>query len=288
MREFDLVAPASLAGCLEAVSKHGDAAAIMAGGTDLHVALRAKAASPGVIVWLGKAAELKRVAERDGRMSLGATLTHSEVARLPALGKIASLGKAASSVGSPQVRNVGTLGGNLANASPAGDLYPPLLTLDAEVMLAGAAGERTMRLEDFVTGPGSTARRADEIVAGVGFEMPAGRPYLDFIKIGLRNAVAISVASAAVAAWVGNGRFEDVRIACGAVAPRPMRMRPVEALLRGQALTNELLAEVEATASKTCDPLTDLRASAAYRRHVAGVIVARLVEGAWRRLVNHG
>lgn len=284
MREFDLIAPASLAECLEAMDRHGEAAAVMAGGTDLHVALRAKARSPAVIVWLGKAADLRRAAEHGGRISLGATLTHSEVSRLPILAEIASIGKAASSVGSPQVRNVGTLGGNLANASPAGDLYPPLLTLDAEVALASAAGQRTVRLEDFATGPGSTARRANEIVTGVTFEKPAGKPHLDFMKIGLRNAVAISVASAAIAAWAGNGKFEDVRIACGAVAPRPVRMRDVEALLRGQALTGELLADAEATASRTCDPVTDLRATSAYRRHVVGVIVARLVESAWQRL----
>lgn len=284
MHEFDLLAPASLAGCVEAMDKHTGVAAAMAGGTDLHVLMRAKARTPRVIVWLGKAGDLGEAADRDGTISLGPLVTHSELSRLPILAGIASLGKAASAVGSPQVRNVGTLGGNLANASPAGDLYPPLLTLDARVVLGSVAGTRAVRLEDFVTGPGSTGREPNEIVAGIVFEKPAGRPYFDFVKIGLRNALAISVASAAIAAWTGNGKFEDVRIACGAVAPRPVRMREVEALLCGETLTPELLREVEATASRTCDPATDIRATSAYRRHVLGVIVARLVESAWQRL----
>lgn len=284
MREFDLLAPASLAECLEAMAEHGDAAAAMAGGTDLHVVMRAGARSPKVIVWLGKLRDLKGASCRDGTVSLGPLITHSELSRLPILDEVVSLGKAASAVGSPQVRNVGTLGGNLANASPAADLYPPLLTLDAQVVLACAAAQRTLRLEGFVTGPASTARRPNELVTGIVFEKPAGRPYLDFVKIGLRNAVAISVASAAIVAWFGQGKFDDVRLACGAVAPTPMRMRQVEALLRGEALTPGLLRDVEATASKTCDPLSDLRATSAYRRHVVGVIVGRLVASAWQSL----
>jgi CO/xanthine dehydrogenase FAD-binding subunit len=284
IRDFELISPACLAECVEAVGKHGDAAACLAGGTDLHVTMRAGIRSPRVVIWLGKVAELERADERDGRMFLGATLTHSEISRLPMLACIGSLGKAAASVGSPQVRNAGTLGGNLANASPAGDLYPPLLTLDAEVVLASAEGERTVRLEDFATGPGSTRRRAGEIVAGVVFDRPAAGTYFDFAKIGLRNAVAISVASVAISARLENGEFDDVRIACGAVAPRPVRMRRVEALLQGEALTGRLLAGVEATAARTCDPVTDLRATSTYRRHVTGVTVSRLVEGAWQCL----
>jgi carbon-monoxide dehydrogenase medium subunit len=255
----------------------------MAGGTDLSVLFRAKAKTPAVVVWLGKAESLRGARESNGTMELGPLVTHSELARLPTLAGIASLAKAASGVGSPQIRNVGTVGGNLANASPA-DLYPPLLTLDARLELASVRRNRTVRLEDFATGPGSTALEPNEIITGVVFDKPVGKLHCDFTKIGLRNALAISVASAAVAAWAAGGKFEDVRIACGAVAPRPTRMREVERLLRGEALTPRLLSEVEAAASRACDPITDLRATGAYRRHVLGVIVSRLVEGAWRSL----
>ena len=128
--------------------------------------------------------------------------------------------------------------------------------------------------------------RPDELISGISFEKPGAGFYTDFAKIGLRNAVAISVASAAIVARAANGGLEDVRLACGAVADRPIRMRRAEALLEGAPPTAELAREAGEAASRECDPITDIRATAEYRRHVVGVIVSRLVEAAWHDLLE--
>ena len=286
MRDLDVVIPESVEQCLEALERYAGDAVPMAGGTDLRVLMRAGAKEPAVLVWLGRLDVLRYIREDSSGISIGPIVTHAEVARAGTLGRIASLRKAAGAVGSPQIRNVGTAGGNLANASPAGDLYPPLLTMDAEVVVKGRRGDRTVKLEDFAEGPGETGLGYDEILASIRFQAPPEGTYTDFNKLGLRNAVAISVASCAIFARTKNGRFDDVRIACGAVAPKAIRMRAVEDLLGGEKLTAELVREVEAATSRICDPITDLRASADYRRHVAGVIVSRLVEDAWSGLTG--
>ena len=291
MADVDVVIPESLEQCLETLETFAGDAVPIAGGTDLRVLMRARVKDPRVLVWLGSLPDLKHIACEAGTVSIGPTVTHAEISSNATLqsiapGSTASLLKAALAVGSPQVRNVGTAGGNLANASPAADLYPPLLTLDAEVTARSRRGERTIRLEDLADGPGSTDLGHDEILTGIRFKVPADGAYTDFSKLGLRNAVAISVASAAVFARFRGGKFEEVRIACGAVAPKAIRMRAVEDLLCGETLSVELLREVEEATSRICDPITDLRASADYRRHVAGVIVSRLVEDAWRK--NNG
>ena len=286
MRDLDVVIPESMEQCLEALERYAGDAVPVAGGTDLRVLMRAGVKEPPVVVWLGSLADLKYVREDSGEISIGPIVTHAEVARAATLDRIASLRKAAGAVGSPQIRNVGTAGGNLANASPAADLYPPLLTLDADVVVKSRRGDRTIRLEDFAEGPGETGLGHDEILGSIRFEAPPQGTYTDFSKLGLRNAVAISVANCAIYARATGGRFDEVRIACGAVAPKAIRMRAVEGLLRGEELTAGLLKEVEAATSRICDPITDLRASADYRRRVAGVLVSRLVGDAWSSLTG--
>lgn len=286
MRDPDVVIPENMEHCLETLESHAGDAVPIAGGTDLRVLMRAGAEEPPVLVWLGSLAGLRFIREDSGKISIGPIVTHAEVAHARVLDRIASLRKAAAAVGSPQIRNVGTAGGNLANASPAADLYPPLLTLDAEVVVKSRRGDRTIGLEDFAEGPGATDLGYDEIIAAIRFDAPPEGTYTDFNKLGLRNAVAISVANAAIFARAKGGRFDEVRIACGAVAPKAIRMRAVEDLLRGEDLTAELLREVAAATSGVCDPITDLRASADYRRRVAAVIVSRLVEDAWSNLTE--
>jgi xanthine dehydrogenase FAD-binding subunit len=239
-----------------------------------------------VVVAISGIGDLRLCEVTDGAVRLGAALTHAEIAAHPRLAKVEALAQAARAVGSPQIRNVGTVGGNVANASPAGDLYPPLLALDAKVLVASAASRREVALDDFVTGPGTSSLAPGEIVCEVRFASPPGKFHSGFAKVGLRNAVAISVANCALVATAPAGKFGDVRLACGAVAPRPIRMRKAEALLSGERLTAELVEEVSRAASQECDPITDIRATAAYRRQVAGALVARLLRAAWRDLTG--
>jgi carbon-monoxide dehydrogenase medium subunit len=281
---FDWVAARSVAEATGALAKYGPDAAVLAGGTDLYVLMRSHARRPRVVVAIGAIPELGRIENAGRRIVLGAALTHARLAAEPCLAPFAALVKAAAAIGSPQVRNVATLGGNIANASPAGDLYPPLLALDARVMLEGPGSKREMGLDDFVEGPGATALAPSEVVTAASFARPDGAIHSGFAKIGLRNAVAISVANCAILATAAGGKFSEVRLACGAVAPRPMRMRAAERLLAGERPGTELIEQASQAASAECDPITDVRATAAYRRHVVGVLVARLVQAAWRDL----
>jgi carbon-monoxide dehydrogenase medium subunit len=286
MFEFDCVRAHDLGEALAALAKYGREAAVLAGGTDLNVLMRAGARQPRVVVAIGGIPGLRQLEDTDGKIRLGAALTHAEVASDPRLAPFQALVRGASAVGSPQVRNVGTVGGNVANASPAGDLYPPLLAFGARVTLEAAASRREMDLDDFVKGPGLSSIAPAELVTGVSFDRPEGAFHSGFAKLGLRNAVAISVANCAIFATAQGGKFRDVRLACGAVAPRPMRMLAAEALLAGEQPTAELVEEAGRAASAECDPITDLRASATYRRHVVGVLVARVLEAAWRDLAG--
>lgn len=285
MHEFKLLRPADLGECLGALAEHGEHASLLAGGTDLNVLLETGLKTPGTVIDLGLLGELRFLREEDGRYLIGATATHADVESH--FGDLHCLSLAAGSVGSPQIRNAGTVGGNIANASPSGDTYPPLLALDAVVKLGSSRGEREMALADVATGPGETAIEPDELITEVSFRRLPEGAYTDFVKVGLRNAMAISVASAAVVADGDGNVITDIRIACGAVAPRAVRMREVEDLVAGKRPSAELVSEVARSASALCCPISDVRGTAEYRRHVTGVIVSRLVENALCRLAGY-
>lgn len=274
---FEAIVPANLEECLDALSKHKSRASILAGGTDLMVGLRSGIKKPYYLLDISGLDELRSVDRSDWFLRIGALATHSEIAEK--VSGIDCLSRAALSIGSPQIRNMGTLGGNLANASPAADLYPPLMVLDAQVNLKSKSRERTVAISDLPKGPNATILAPDEMIIGVSFKVPE-RFYSGFIKIGLRTALSISVASAALLATYKRDGFESVRVACGAVAPTPIRLKSVEALLSNSSYSPEILKEVAKVAQSECSPISDIRATADYRRHVTGVIVSRLVEEA--------
>jgi carbon-monoxide dehydrogenase medium subunit len=287
MLKFEVEIPHDLDGCLDIMARYGPDAAVLAGGTDLFILIRSGLRAPKFVVPLGHVADLRGTSRDGGKLSLGPGLTHSEIGDLGLAGAGACLTQAAGSVGSPQIRNAGTVGGNIANASPAADLYPPLLALDAEVGLLRRGDERRLTLDAFVKGPGMTALRPDEIIGDISVVIPEGSYFSAYAKVGLRNALAISVASAAIVTAADGGALRDVRVACGAVAPRPIRMRKVERLLETQSPTEQLIEEAGRLASSECEPLTDVRASSSYRRHVTGVIVSRLVRRAVEELLGY-
>jgi CO/xanthine dehydrogenase FAD-binding subunit len=293
MKTFEAILPGNVAECTDVLAARGGEAAILAGGTDLFVLMKMGMRTPGFVIHTGGLEELRRTERRDGRIILGPAVTHSEVAASDLLAGLEVLRSAAVSIGSPQVRNLGTIGGNIVNASPAGDLYPALLALDATVVLRSANGEREVALEDFVTGPGETTIEPDEILLATAFDEPGadgpGKVFSGFAKVGLRNALAISVATAAIVARAQAGKLTDVRIACGAVAPTAIRMRGVEELLEGEAPSDALIEESARVASSECNPLSDIRASGEYRSHVTGVLVSRLIRRARTELLEpHG
>ncbi|MDR3641972.1 MAG: xanthine dehydrogenase family protein subunit M [Humidesulfovibrio sp.] len=258
-------------------------ARVLAGGTDLLVRLRADLRQgrkvPSSLVRLDGLEELCGVArEPDGALRLGAATTHAGLLAHPLVRvELPVLAAALADLGSPPIRNMGTLGGNLCTASPAGDTLPPLMVLGASVELASAAGVRRMALADFITGPGRTRLAPGEIVTAV--LAPSAREFAvrHFEKVGRRSALAVAVVSlAALLRLDARGKAVEARLAWGSVGPTVWRCPEAEAALLGQRPTLTALKRAAAVVRARVQPIDDLRASAAYRSEVAGNLLLRL------------
>lgn len=258
---------------------------ILAGGTDLLVRLRAAQAKgghgPQTLVRLDGIDALRGVERTPGgELRLGAAATHAELLAHPLLrAELPELTAALAELGSPPIRNMGTLGGNICTASPAGDSLPPLLALGAEVELVSVRGVRRMPLADFITGPGRTRLEPGEVLAAV---LAPPRPEFQvrrFEKVGRRSALAVAVVSLAALLRLERGRVPRVleaRLAWGSVGPTVWRCPEAEAALVGRRLTLSALGSAAAIVRAQVRPIDDLRASAEYRRQVAGNLLLRL------------
>lgn len=255
--------------------------AFMAGGTDLLPLRRAGLLTPEAIICLERVGELRGVTVADGCLRIGAAVTFSELlASRLAAERAPLLARAAACMGSPLVRNMGTLGGNVCTASPAGDSLPPLYVLGASVELASARGERVAPIEDFVLGPGRTDLRPGELLTAV--RIP-DRKYTvqHFEKVGQRQALAISIVSLAATLRIApDGCVEEARLALGSVGPTVVRCPEAEEALRGGTLRRETIDRAAALVREAVRPIDDLRASAGYRRVVAGNLLHRLMAAA--------
>lgn len=258
--------PKSLAEAIELKARYGADAYFLAGGTDL-VVLRNRGRIKGEHwIDLSQVPGLDGLSEQDGVLRIGAGTKHAALEDT----RFTALAEAAASVGGPQIRHRGTVGGNVGNASPAGDVSVALLAHDADVELTGPGGSRRLALARFFLAPGKTAIAPDEIITAL--YMPANIRSAWF-KLGKREATAISVVCAAV----GVDEKGRAHIALGSVAPRPTRVPEAEALIVNEGLTPETARKAGALVSERITPITDHRASADYRRDVAGKMVARLL-----------
>jgi CO/xanthine dehydrogenase FAD-binding subunit len=258
-------------------------ATVLCGGTDLLVKMRGGLVSPRLLLDVSDLPDLRGICEADGRVEIGAATTEEEILESDVVRRrFPILVSVLSQLGSVQIRSRGTLGGNLANASPAADSAIPLLLLDAEVVALGKGGERRIPIEAFFQGPGRTALAVGEVVRAI--SIPFGRSDLvpSFHKIGRRKALIIAIASLGALAAAKGGVLEEVRLAVGSVAPTPLRLRAVEAEVRGKRITPGLVAEARALTARLISPIDDVRASAAYRREVTADLVVRRLEEAAR------
>ncbi len=257
-------------------ARHPDAA-FVAGGTDL--ALRARrpgAELPNTLISLRAVKELTEI-EVDARVRLGAAVPLGQIARHPAIGEtFPALVEAIAAVGSPQIRNVASLGGNLCNASPAADTAPALLVSEAQLELRSATAQREVAMADFFVGPGQTVAEPDEILTAVVLQPPGVGERSTFVRRG-RVAMDLAIASVAVSIAVEQGCCRLARIAVGAVAPVPKRLPTVEALLVGSELDAETLGAVRPEATAAIAPISHVRAGADYRRELVGVLLERAV-----------
>jgi CO/xanthine dehydrogenase FAD-binding subunit len=259
---MDVLTPRSLDDALRLRAEHPGAVPI-AGGTDLMVELNFDRRRPEVILNLGEVAELRGFSHDDGQLRLCAGLTYAEAMEEPLRSLLPALAEASRTVGSPQIRNRGTIGGNLGTASPAGDSLPPLLVEEAEVEVASTSGTRRLPLDEFLVGPKRNALAPEELIAAV-LVRPSGAPQT-FMKVGPRNAMVIAVCSLAVSADRESG---ELRAAFGSSGPVP-------------ALVRAPLAEADgfpALVASAASPIDDVRGTAAYRRHALRVLAARGLE----------
>ena len=282
---MEFLQPASWAEALEAKSAHPDAVPI-AGGTDVMVGINFGHLRPPLLLDLTRVGELQGWSTEAGAVRLGAGVSYARV--ITDLGDaLPGLAMAARTIGSPQIRNRGTVGGNLATASPAGDAHPALLAADAVVEVASVRGSRRIPVTDFYTGPKRNAMDADELIAAVHVTPPSGPQ--QYSKIGTRNAMVIAVAAFGLALHPDR---RTVGAALGSAAPTPRRAPDAEAFLAGEldaaglwesraelpAATARRFGELVAAASS---PIDDVRGTAAYRRHALSVMARRALSWAW-------
>lgn len=274
--DFDYYAPQTIQETCNLLTQFGDKAKLLSGGTDLIVKLKHGIISYGVLVSLKELKELNEISYQQGKgVVIGARATHNDLVNSPLLNeKYLSVSEAAHQMASNQIRHLGTVGGNIVNAVPSADLPPILIALGATITMVGPNGERTIPLEEFFTGPGRSVLAQNEIVTR--FTIPdqttTGSNYM---KFGLRKSGALAVVGAASAVTMEGNIIKDVRIALGAVAPTPMRVKKAEALLVGKEYTDDLLEQAGRAAAAESSPISDIRGSEEYRRDMVRVYTKR-------------
>ncbi len=253
----------------------------IAGGTDVMVEINLDHRRPDSLMDLTRVSELTEWGREDGRMRVGAGVTYTRI--LQELPMLPGLALASRTVGSPQIRNRGTVGGNLGTASPAGDAHPPLLASDALVELASTSGTRRLAVREFFVGPKKSAMRADELVTAFLIRPASGGQ--QFSKVGTRNAMVIAVCSFAIDVDVER---EQVGTGIGSAGPTPLRAPEAEAFIQGELDWKNRRAPSDATLRRFGDlvaaaarPIDDIRGTAAYRRHALGVMARRCLQWAW-------
>ncbi len=263
-------APESVKEAVQAISAGGT---ILAGGTDLMV----QGGISETLVNIRRIPELGGVSLEGGTIRLGALCTVAEMMSNEVVAEhLPILAETADQFASPQIRNMATLGGNICNASPAGDMIPPLLALGAELELSS----RRLPLDEFFTGPGATVLEPGELLLAIHVPKPGAGHMGGFRKFGPRPALEIATTSVAIAGELTKGVMNNVRVAFGAVAPTPIRGSKTEAVLEGGKLDAGIIAAAGQAANDEVSPITDTRASADYRRHLVRVLAGEILDHA--------
>lgn len=283
---FEYFEPRSIKEACKLLKKYGDKARVIAGGTDLLVQMKTGEVRPKYIIGLKGIKGLDyinysaRKGLRIGPLAAIQALADSKIVRE----KFSLLAEAASKIGSTQVRNIGTVVGNICNAVSSGDMAPALLICEGKAIIAGVGGEKEVALEDFFVGNKKTVLAKGEMVKEIVVPPLAVNSGGVYIKQELRQAMDLALVGVAVLVVLdGKGICKDTRIALGAVAPSPMRAKKAEKVLRGKAIDAERTKEVAEVAMREAKPIGDIRAPAEYRRKVVGVLVRRGIEEAQRR-----
>lgn len=289
--EIDVLTPSSIEEALGLLHQHQTAVKIIAGGSDVIVQLRDGIIKTNRLLNLLSLKELRYVREINHEIHIGALSTYSDINGSAEIKNHAwILLDAARQIGAVQLQNTATIGGNLGNASPAGDTLPPLYALDATVVTRSKSGRRSIPIGEFFTGYRKTALKPDELIEEIYFDSLESDDAGAYLKLGLREANAISIVDVAVVLLrkLGDHKFGDVRVALGAVAPTIVRAHKCEAALIDRSLTEKDLWAASRLAAEEAAPISDIRASAEYRRNVTvSCVYQALHQAVFGRVDSH-
>lgn len=276
---------------LNLLNQYQDEAKIVAGGTDLIIQMREGIVSPPVLIDISSILEIREIKEENNTIEMGSTATFTDIEKHVLFKhSLSAIAKAARSIGSPQIRNRATVGGNICNASPAADMLPPLLAMDAMVVLKSKQQTRVMPLSEFVTGKEETLLKADELLEKIRFQNLNPNEGLGFSKLGVRNALAIARLSIAVyVEWDENGICQNIRIASGALGLKAQREWDVETFMKGKCLNSDLFEKVAVFLEESTMKRLAGRSTMNFKRYaVQGVFKQALdeaLEGMERRTI---
>jgi CO/xanthine dehydrogenase FAD-binding subunit len=285
--KFEYHAPSTIPEALGLLKKYGNKARVLAGGTDLLLAMKKRALTPEHLINIKGIETLKHIAyDEEQGVKIGSLVTCAELEQSPIIKeKAPGLWDAAYVMASPQVKTLATIGGNLCSAVPSADTAPPLIAMGAEAVLSGPKGERTMLVEKLFKGPAESKVARNEILTHIRIPKQPDRSCTAYVKLMRRAALDLALVS--VAAYVcldaDKKTCKEVRIALGAVAPTPMRAPLAEKALSGKEITEALAEEAGKVAGTVCSPITDVRASREYRCSMVEVLTKRAVMEAFAR-----
>jgi len=280
---FTMYRPAAVTEALQMI-KEFDEAKVIAGGTDLLLVLRDRTCKAKNLVDLSLIKELSHIRQNAGKICIGATTTLNMLQQSDLIRqKAPALAEAAGCVGSAQIRNLGTLGGNLCNASPAADTAPPLLALDAEVEIASHNQLRRMPLDELFAGPKLNSLKPFELLTEINFPVPPRGAGTSFQKLGRRKGYTLSLVNASAYLQLNRETCHIARLALGAVGSTPLRMVEAEKILRDKEVSAQLIKDAASVCTYLVSPVTDVRASAEYRREMSCVLMRRALTEAWER-----
>lgn len=283
MNQFNYISPKNKEEALRILKEERVKACIVAGCSNVLPNIRDKNLTLKFLVDISDIEELRGINKKKGKICIGPLTTIAELINSELILKESKvLIQAAEQFADPLVRNSATIGGNLVTASPAADMAVPLLTLDALIEIESVGQKREVKLKDFFLEPGKTVLQDDEMIVGIEFEQSDINKNGYFIKLGQRKAMAIAIASIAVNLEVKQNKIIQIRIAMGSVAPTPIKLTVTEEFLKDKVINDKLVEEAMDRVREEVEPISDIRASAEYRRYVSEILFKR----AFKKLTN--
>jgi CO/xanthine dehydrogenase FAD-binding subunit len=279
--KFEHAQAKTVAEACSLISKYKDQGKLIAGGTDLLVYMKRRKMAPKYLIDIKPIPGINYIRCNEEGLRIGTLATIHSIETSPLIrDRFPLLASTAHELGTPNVRNTGTIGGNLCNASPSADMAPSLIGLEAKLKISSAVGERTMALEDFFTGPGQTALQEGEMLTEI--QVPNACPHTKgvYLKLPARTAVDIASVGVSVVLTMDSNIISNARIVLGAVAPTPIRVHEAEDVLRGKAIEDQLIEQASQIAAEESRPISDIRSSAYYRKEMTRTLTRRAINQA--------